>query len=436
MISALSGLIATLKFALQSFSYLFKSRESIKSLFYSTHRSFFYKLSWVKLFVANNKELLKIEDRFINKYIRTAKERTVVKLPYHEIVNFITLKVKEQEEEKAYFELISPPQIIKIKQNNCKEKFKIEEKVEELTKNNLKEFREVKEKSGKPITKGPTLRIKSLEKNKCNSETSYTCELQNAHYFDQIRTNLTIDLPLVGRDAEESLREYDLRKSTNKKNLPEFKDSVLANTVGASAIWYTEVDPDDKSKKNINRLKDPYMIFLRPRNKGVGVFSNMFGTTSGVVEPPRYYDFHGLSLEEYVKYEMLREFFYESNYKGLGHKLEEMLENKETSWEKIKEFYEKALTDLEIEIKPLAFTRDLIRGGKPQFFFIIKTPPVEEGEVRENMKVAPEGFEEFEKMSLLSFLRCKLSPETHANLLYALQYLQRLKPNDYILLKE
>ena len=81
---------------------------------------------------------------------------------------------------------------------------------------------------------------------------------------------------------------------------------------------------------------------------------------------------------------------------------------------------------------PLAFTRELARGGKPQFFFAINTPYVDEKHVAECFEMSFNGKEEFYNDLRSRFVMYKLSPETLTNLLLTYKYLQRKQKLDYI----
>ena len=135
-----------------------------------------------------------------------------------------------------------------------------------------------------------------------------------------------------------------------------------------------------------------------------GVFYNSLGSISGVVEPPENDVFDVDTLEEYIKRELLRE-FHEENPAA--------------------KFFFK---ENDIEIKPLAFVRELTRGGKPQFMFVIKTPYIDDSIMAKHFNKSLE-FDD----SMISRLKLyDLSPETYVNYLYALSYIQKDEYLHYI----
>ena len=250
-------------------------------------------------------------------------------------------------------------------------------------------------KAKKNTTNDGALRLKSLVK---KTDLEYECELQLATYFDQIRTNLTLDMPLnIGR----TMRIEDL--SANKQ-LKKFADSILANTIGVSAIWVMPYKGKDKN----NRFK----VFLKPRKESTGVFYNMLGTISGVVEAPGMCVMKCDTLEEYVTSQIRKEFYQESGYD---------------------QYMEDHVRDeSEVEIIPLVMVRELMRGGKPQFFYLIKTPEVSEWVISKYFKNSFNGAEEFENSIITRFKDYDLSPETQVNILYAYSYIQRRQNIDFI----
>lgn len=246
-------------------------------------------------------------------------------------------------------------------------------------------------------TNDKALRMSSLYK---DSGEVFHCQLQEACYFDQIRTNLTLDYPIVNSIHDDSIRIRDL--SPNQK-LPDLGSSIMANTIGVSGIWVTR----NNYKKSWNRS-----FFLKPRKNGTGVFNSMFGTISGVVEPPR----HGISsitsIEDYVAAEMRRELYEES---GIPSLIKSGRFNADS-----------------IKITLLSFTRELIRGGKPQFFFLIETDHIGESDMRQAFHHSYNGISEFDDSRLKQLSTPLLSPETQVNLLYALQHIQHKRRLPYI----
>ena len=240
-----------------------------------------------------------------------------------------------------------------------------------LTQKNLDKFKKEKPKT----TDGPILRMKSLNQ---LPDNNYECILEKATYFDQARTNLSLDFPLE-RSDDKTLRLKDMDGQNNLRTLEE---SLMANTIGVSGVVYF--------RKN-NRL-----YFFMALRKELGVFEQMFGTTSGVVEQPKLC----YELTQYATSEMEREFTLET---GLNSKV-------------IK------------SVIPLALTRELIRGGKPQFFFLIEIHKVESHDFSKKFRTSDEGPEEFYNViGRLRRHRSVLSPEFNQNLIYAFQKLYKDK---------
>ena len=122
---------------------------------------------------------------------------------------------------------------IVIKNRNLHDVLQLSETHKKETEPLLQAFLETK----KNTTDDRTLRIKSIEQ---VTENVYECDLQLASYYDQVRTNLTIDMPLgVGR----TMRLEDL---SGTKQLKKLSESILANTIGVSAIWIMPYKKGDK----------------------------------------------------------------------------------------------------------------------------------------------------------------------------------------------
>lgn len=182
------------------------------------------------------------------------------------------------------------------------------------------------------------LRMKSLDP----APDGFKCTLQRACYYDQIRTNLTLDYLMEGLQ-EDTLRMRDLGRDNSLRS---FADSMLANTIGVCAVWVM-------TRRSTTGGKAEKFYYLLPRKKTTGVYNGMLGTVSGVVQAPSEGRFDVDTLEEYVGGEIRREFYEETGVDSL--------------------FSKGVIAEDEIKIIPLAFTRDLVRGGKPQFFFLIAT---------------------------------------------------------------
>jgi len=251
--------------------------------------------------------------------------------------------------------------------------------LEQLTDTNLQDFL-----AKKKTYNGPNLRLASLKK---VSPNRYECQLERAEYFPQVRTNLSVDYRLKG-GRRPTLRLLDMNE---KKGLKPLEQSVMVNTIGTSAVVYFR--------------KGEYVYFLMKLRKQLGIYENMLGTTSGEVENP-HEGGEPKELITFVAEEMKREFAFET---GLN------------PGKTVK------------RIQPLAFTRDLIRGGKPQFFFLIEVSEVSENDFSPAFKKSIEGVDEFHD-DLVRKLRfwSAMSPEFTLNLFYAFQALlseKRLNEN-------
>ena len=374
-------------------SYKWLKRRSSVFLFfkkYCEHR-FFYFRSFVNKLIQKNIAHPLPDGRFINYSLALrngfyAEDVTSVRL------KFFSRLVDYQMPYKIEIDYISDPDTrLFISKGQCFDRFRLDDNLLALTEPILNEF--LMEKPN--TTDGPALRLKSITKDKSGS---WLCELQRASYFDQVRTNLTLDIPL---NFEDTMRILDL---SDVRGLKSLNDSVMANTIGVSAIWFTQCPNEDKH--------DRIRFFMMPRKKTTGVFSDMLGTISGVVEPPVNDIFDVETLEDYAVKEIIREFYQETGY-------DKYMEQKE-------------LTESCFSVIPLAFTRELARGGKPQFFFAINTPYVDEKHVAECFEMSFNGKEEFYNDLRSRFVMYKLSPETLTNLLLTYKYLQRKQKLDYI----
>lgn len=376
IISILGGIIALYK------RYT-KNKKNLDIYLNYVKNRFFFPLSFVKIIISKCRILQ--DSDFINysialnngyyskstKWInvKIGSEIKKIEIPYSEIINYIE----------------NPESSIKIIDSNLGEQYSLSNDIIEKTEDILAEFL-----SKKPKTyNGRTLRFQFLKQ---IDTSNFECILQPATYFDQIRTNLTLDMPLKG-DEEKSIRIIDLEKD---KVLKPLSYSIMANTIGVSAVWYTTVPQKEK--------RNGIQFFLKPRKLDTGVFYNSLGSISGVVEPPENDVFDVDTLEEYIKRELLRE-FHEENPAA--------------------KFFFK---ENDIEIKPLAFVRELTRGGKPQFMFVIKTPYIDDSIMAKHFNKSLE-FDD----SMISRLKLyDLSPETYVNYLYALSYIQKDEYLHYI----
>jgi hypothetical protein len=237
--------------------------------------------------------------------------------------------------------------------------------------------------------------------------------LQQTTYFDAVKTNFTLDYPLKDLKVRlikhgsnkycKDLREFELfyRNKEGTGKLQNFKDSLLANLIGVSCVLY---------------LTSEHKIVVSYRKKDQAIFENMPGpSSSGTVKWPmtmrRKEKFH--NLLKYVEEEMLREIAEEINLP------------------------EKKINN----IVPLAFCRELIRGGLPQFFFLAKSD-ISWEELKRKAPEARDFHFEFDKVDWdelshkklenysedqRKFLGVFVNPELTTNLLYARDYLSSEK---------
>lgn len=283
-------------------------------------------------------------------------------LPYQEQIDFV---------EKPYtkIEIINDPPLHNMRID-----------LERITLENLNAFQKVT-----PVKDETELArlvyFRKVDKNKGKNNDKYDkyqfC-LERTRYSAQARTNLTLDYPIKyeKRKKEITLRHLDMDAD---KRLKPLEQSILANTLGVSAVIYY-------------RNVDGVFIFTKFREKQ-GVFSNILGTHSCVVSSPV------------------------NSEKDLIVHLKNQLR---------KNFQEEVGLDTTIKtMEPLAFSLELIRGGKPQFFFII--------EIKESNKFTDKAWREVEKTRHFvenigadrDLEKKALSVEFVMNLVYAFRYLGR-----------
>lgn len=154
--------------------------------------------------------------------------------------------------------------------------------------------------------------------------------IQPATYFDQVGTNLTLDWAsgCLGESASMTLRNDVERKAND--GLPQLKDSVLANTLGVAVV--------------IVSGGQDIIVPIRGNEQAIMMEGRFHCSASGVFAWDGVYEKASAPTFEFFMDGMAREIESET---GL-----------------LREDY--ALT-------PLAFSRELIRGGKPQLFFIAET---------------------------------------------------------------
>ena len=177
------------------------------------------------------------------------------------------------------------------------------------------------------------VRVKDLR----HSEATLDLTVQKAKYFQQIASNIIADRkfnPEKFPDSEKlitTIRQWDMHQAGVSNTLPSFTDSKLANTIGVAVAVFT---------RNAQGQK----VFLtRKRSDKTAVYPNSihlpftFALTIN--------DFKNLPKEGTIK-DLIRPCFEREQIAELG-------------------FFDKSFK----YIKPIAFCRELIRAGKPQFFF-------------------------------------------------------------------
>ncbi len=223
-----------------------------------------------------------------------------------------------------------------IKNNEKHIKFSILDKDFKLENNNstaiktfqinaLKEFKQ----KGKFTFDSNTIRLNGFK----SSENELTLEIQKSKYSDQVQSHLVLDwenkaLKDIGSN---NLRGVLISKFGHK--LPPLNSSLLSNSIGISCIIYFQ--------KGTNLL--PYLPF---RNKSIfrkkrdepAIYEGIYHcSSSGVLE-------------------------WKDDINGMNDITDEM-------YREIEE--EIGLNKMDIiSLEPIALTRELLRAGKPQIFFI------------------------------------------------------------------
>jgi hypothetical protein len=237
-------------------------------------------------------------------------------------------------------------------------------------------------------TNNLALRLADLQE----TDGIYKAHLQSCGYYDEVRTALTLDYP-IDTDKFETLRTLDL---ATDNQLPAFKDSLLVNHFGV----FTTI---------AFRSNGSWFFHMMPRSRGLGVYSGMLSSVGGVVEPPKQ---PVTELVSYLKTEVVREVLEET-----GLDLDELEQAGRGT------------------VVPLSFTRELSRGGKPQFFFLTVIDEMSEKEFAKTFKRASSK-DEFrsDMFSNIMALDDVLSPEFSTALYYAFEYIQKRRklPTDVI----
>jgi hypothetical protein len=155
-------------------------------------------------------------------------------------------------------------------------------------------------------------------------DSKLTWRIQKARYWDQARSNLILDWTVPGQRPPQRLRDLLVAKYGSK--LPDLNDRRMANTIGvACLIFFWE--------------KGRLIPYLIRRVEKVGVFPGGLHTTaSGAANWPK-------GLEK-----SFENFFTQAMYDELREEVGLVRED---------------IADL----KPMAFCREYLRGGKPQIFY-------------------------------------------------------------------
>lgn len=206
-------------------------------------------------------------------------------------------------------------------------------------------------------------------------------------YYDAFSTNNS------GMDVRfSSLLERDIRfdgvdhenirsVESSDGNLRSFHESSLANVLGVGGVLIT---------------RDSHLV-LPQRRKDLGVSSlgGKFGlSASGNVEWSMK-ALEELGIQKYMGQKMEKEADEELGLKGKMNISEMMLKN-------MRYYVETELgldADTECQITPVAFTRDLVRGGLPQMFYILQTK-LSAREMPDRIIGATESKKEYSKVSI------------------------------------
>lgn len=195
-------------------------------------------------------------------------------------------------------------------------------------------------------------------------------------YYDQVGTNLTLDYPFGlsfanGMDAAKNVREWDMAHSPDPGIVPDLQDSQLANTVGV-AVGVTAKDQFGQ-----------WQILKRLRDKHVAVYENQWHVpfSFALAWPEGFDPGEQMTISEFIR-------------RDYGHELAEELRGIEAS----------AFEPPRI----LAFCRDMVRGGKPQFFFEIRSRLTVEGL---RARIRSDGAEYKNQTGVVDGVRSALSPE-------------------------
>lgn len=176
--------------------------------------------------------------------------------------------------------------------------------------------------------------------------------IQPATYFDQIATNLTLDWASEALGEDKSLTIRNKYEMSHSGRLPPLRSSILANTLGVAVVLINS---------------DTQEVLIPIRGNEQAIMDNGLGkfhcSASGV-----------FAWDESDKIENMLSFDFFS--KGM----EKEIEN------------EIGLTPEQYNLIPLAISRELVRGGKPQLFFVAETS-LDIANIQSEMKMAAESWE-------------------------------------------
>jgi len=286
-------------------------------------------------------------------------EEKQISLPYKELINFI-------DEPDATISIKSPVGTYQMSQD-----------IMDQTNDAFEEFM-----ADRPnTTNDGILRLASLKP--AGTGSKYSAVLEKASYYDQVRTNLSLDHQL-DNDSFATMRINDLTKDNV---LPALEKSHLVNSIGVSSVLAFQ-------------SKGIWYYHMQSRQSNLGIFTNMLSSVGGTVQPPKT---EITDLVDYAKSELKRELIEETGL-DIAH-LEE---------------YSR------FDIVPLALLRELTRGGKPEFMFLTVLGELSEKEFDKVFKTA-ESKSEFknDRFSNITSFNDLISPAFTTNLIYAHLYMQK-----------
>jgi hypothetical protein len=181
----------------------------------------------------------------------------------------------------------------------------------------------------------PAVRVADV---RVNADKTVTFDLQEATYYDQVGSNLSVDAVLpatlgVDNSKVPTAREWDKVQCGSQGALPSYSVSRLANTIGVAI----GIRANDQSGRPA--------IVVRKRGPDVDVYPNMwhvpfsFALSYTPPMPP------SGTVEALINFDYAHELLQETG-----------LEPAEVR-----------------RIRPLMLARDLVRAGKPQFFLEMET---------------------------------------------------------------